>query len=124
MQSKRAKKRAAKWRLAGMIKTSIGCIDCGYNKSPYALQFDHIGDDKKASVSNLIRSDYCWGTIKTEISKCEVVCANCHAVRTKERGQHNSQTYDATSYHESVEKGLQSYVQGLYSQEVIVDFDL
>ena len=124
MQSKRAKKRAAKWRLAGMIKTSVGCIDCGYNKSPYALQFDHIGDDKKGSVSNLIRSDYCWGTIKTEISKCEVVCANCHAVRTKERGQHNSQTYNPTAYHESVEKGLQSYVQGLYSQKVIVDFDL
>lgn len=119
MQSKRAKKRAAKWRLAGMIKTSIGCVDCGYNKSPYALQFDHIGDDKKGSVSNLIRSDYCWGTIKTEISKCEVVCANCHAVRTKERGQH-----DAISYRESVQKDLQSYAQGLYSQEVIVDFDL
>ena len=124
MQSKRAKKRAAKWRLAGMIKTSIGCKDCGYNTSPYALQFDHIGDEKKGSVSNLIRSDYCWDTVKTEISKCEVVCANCHAVRTKERGQHNSQTYDAISYRESAEKVLQSYVQGLYSQKVVVDFDL
>ena len=72
MQSKRAKKRAAKWRLSGMIKTSSGCKDCGYNTSPYALQFDHTGDDKKDSVSNLIRSDYSWSTIKTEILKCEV----------------------------------------------------
>ena len=124
MQSKRAKKRAAKWRLAGMIKTSVGCVDCGYNKSPYALQFDHIEEDKKASVSNLIRSDYCWDTVKAEISKCQVVCANCHAVRTKERGQHNSETYQGpTSYLVSAETNLQSYAQGLYSQKVIADFD-
>lgn len=97
MQSKRAKKRAAKWRLSGMIKTFSGCKDCGYNTSPYALQFDHIGDDKKDSVSNLIRSDYSWSTIKTEISKCEIVCANCHAVRTKARGQHHSICYESPS---------------------------
>ena len=97
MQSKRAKKRAAKWRLSGMIKTFSGCKDCGYNKSPYALQFDHTGDDKKDSVSNLIRSDYSWSTIKAEISKCEIVCANCHAVRTKARGQHHSTCYENPS---------------------------
>ena len=124
LKSPRAKKRAAKWRLSGMIKLEQGCADCGYNKSAYALQFDHIFDNKKASVSNLIRSDYGWATILKEINKCEVVCANCHAIRTHARGQHNSQTYDATSYHEFVEKDLQSYAQGLYSQEVIVDFDL
>lgn len=85
MQSNRAKKRAAKWRLSGMIKKFAGCKDCGYKESPYALQFDHIEDNKKASVSNLIRSDYAWSTIKKEMDKCEVVCANCHAVRTHAR---------------------------------------
>lgn len=125
MQSKRAKKRAAKWRLAGMMKTSIGCVDCGYNTSAYALQFDHIGDDKKGSVSNLIRSDYCWDTVKAEISKCEVVCANCHAVRTKQRGQHNSKTYQGpTSYRGTEEKDLQSYAQEPYFQKATADFDL
>ena len=89
-KSPRAKKRAAKWRLAGMIKTQSGCIDCGYSNHAQALQFDHTGDDKKDSVSNLIRSDYSWDTIKKEILKCEIVCANCHAVRTKARGQHYS----------------------------------
>ncbi len=68
-----------------MIKKFAGCKDCGYKESPYALQFDHIEDNKKASVSNLIRSDYAWATIKTEMDKCEVVCANCHAVRTHAR---------------------------------------
>jgi len=68
-----------------MIKKFAGCKDCGYKESPYALQFDHIEDNKKASVSNLIRSDYAWSTIKKEMDKCEVVCANCHAVRTHAR---------------------------------------
>lgn len=88
--SRRARKRAAKWRLAQIHKLAQGCADCGYNESAYALQFDHVEGDKKDSVSNLIRSDYAWNTIKEEILKCEVVCANCHAVRTKARGQHHS----------------------------------
>lgn len=85
VKSPRAKKRAAKWRLAQMIKRERGCIDCGYNEHPVALQFDHVGDDKKGNVSNLIRSDYSWKTILKEIDKCEVRCANCHAVVTARR---------------------------------------
>lgn len=88
--SARAKKRAAKWRLAQIHKLAQGCADCGYNTDAYALQFDHINGDKKKNVSDLIRSDYGWRTIVEEIQKCEVVCANCHAIRTKLRGQHYS----------------------------------
>jgi hypothetical protein len=90
--SLRAKKRAIKWRLTQIIKASKGCADCGYNTNGVALQFDHMGD-KKGNVSNLIRSDYAWSTIMDEINKCEVVCANCHAVRTKSRGQHRAMPF-------------------------------
>ena len=83
-RSERAKKRAIKWRLTQIIKVPRGCHDCGYNEHGVALQFDHLRD-KKASISNMIRSDYSWESIKLEILKCEVVCANCHAVRTKSR---------------------------------------
>lgn len=85
LMSPRAKKRAAKWKLAGMIKTANGCVDCGYAKHAQALQFDHISSNKKAAVSNLIRSDYAWTTILIEISKCEIRCANCHAIMTASR---------------------------------------
>ena len=68
-----------------MIKKHHGCKDCGYSDHAQALQFDHIDDNKKASVSNLIRSDYSWKTILEEIKKCEVRCANCHAVVTADR---------------------------------------
>ena len=83
--SPRARKRGAKWRLSQWIKLAQGCVDCGYNEHAVALQFDHINDDKKASVSNLIRSDYAWSTILKEIKKCEVRCSNCHAVITSRR---------------------------------------
>lgn len=83
--SARARKRRNNWRLAGMIKIASGCIDCGYAAHAEALQFDHIDNNKKASVSNLVRSDYSWATIMTEINKCEVRCANCHAVKTSQR---------------------------------------
>lgn len=68
-----------------MIKLASGCIDCGYAAHAAALQFDHIDDNKKANVSDLIRSDYGWNTIKKEIDKCVVRCANCHAVITASR---------------------------------------
>lgn len=92
VKSPRAQKRADKWALAQQIKMDHGCKDCGYRENPYALQFDHISDDKKDSVSNLIRSDYSWETILVEINKCEVVCANCHAIRTQNRKTSSFQT--------------------------------
>lgn len=88
--SRRAENRANKWQAAQIHKLAHGCADCGYNASAYALQFDHVRGDKKANVSDLIRSDYKWETVLEEIDKCEVVCANCHAIRTKSRGQHHS----------------------------------
>ena len=68
-----------------MIKTATGCLDCGYAAHAAALQFDHTDSNKKANVSDLIRSDYSWKTIKEEINKCVVRCSNCHAVITAER---------------------------------------
>lgn len=91
--SPRARKRAAKWRLAQIIKLNSGCIDCGYTKNAVALQFDHTSNDKFKNVSDMIRSDYAWSTIKREIEKCEIRCANCHAEMTHLRKLQNSQQY-------------------------------
>ena len=81
--SARARKRRTNHRLADMIKIASGCIDCGYAAHAEALQFDHTGNDKKGNVSDLIRSDYAWTTIMAEINKCDIRCANCHAVRKR-----------------------------------------
>lgn len=66
------------------IKLERGCTDCGYNSRPEALDFDHVRGEKKFSVSNC---NYSWQKIEEEIAKCDVVCANCHRVRTADRGK-------------------------------------
>ena len=72
------------------IKANTPCVDCGGQFSPYAMQFDHLFD-KENDVSNLMRSCVSLERLQTEINKCEVVCANCHAVRTHEARQEASE---------------------------------
>ena len=67
------------------IKLERGCVDCGYNAHPAALHFDHLpGVEKTAGIAKLI-GRIGREPMLAEIAKCEVVCANCHAVRTAER---------------------------------------
>jgi hypothetical protein len=62
------------------IKQNSGCADCGLT-NPIVLDFDHL-KDKKYNVSRMIHDGFSWAAIKKEIAKCEVVCANCHRIRT------------------------------------------
>ena len=65
-------------------KLAAGCMDCGYNKHFAALQFDHRPGEIK--LFDLAKSK--WHTItkvKQEMAKCDVVCANCHSIRTYTR---------------------------------------
>ncbi len=71
---------------AAAIKLARGCADCGYNAHPRALEFDHLpGTDKVAGIAYMTGTGQPWARIEAEIAKCEVVCANCHAIRTAER---------------------------------------
>ena len=64
------------------IKTTSGCISCGYNSHPAALDFNHIDPStKKFDVSTRLQQ-YCWARLEEEIAKCEVLCANCHRIHT------------------------------------------
>lgn len=66
---------------------SSGCVVCGYNKCNEALDFHHVDSStKEKSISDLL----CSGSmddLKKEISKCVVLCANCH--REHHAGQLN-----------------------------------
>jgi len=64
------------------LKVAAGCVDCGYNVNPHALDFDHVRGEKVGNVARMLSSNYAWSTIEAEIAKCEVVCANCHRIRT------------------------------------------
>ena len=57
------------------------CLDCG-EADPVVLEFDHALGEKKYNLSDLILRYSGWETIRAEIEKCEVRCANCHRRRT------------------------------------------
>ena len=88
MRQKRERiKSLAEWMRE--LKTSQPCVDCGGFFHPAAMTFDHLpGTIKRAEVSNLLHSGY-RQVLLDEIAKCELVCANCHAVRTFNREQSN-----------------------------------
>lgn len=52
-----------------------GCVLCGYNKCLDAIEFHHVGD-KSFSLSKVRQQSV--RIVKNELSKCIVVCANCH----------------------------------------------
>ena len=61
------------------------CVDCGAS-DPRVLEFDHReGSCKRASISVLVTEGYSLDAIATEIEKCDVRCANCHTIRTREQ---------------------------------------
>ena len=67
---------------------NVPCIDCGHTFDPVCMDFDHLPQfSKTMNVAGMIRRRMRWETIKAEIDKCELVCANCHRLRTKARGE-------------------------------------
>ena len=62
------------------------CADCGKTYQPCQMEFDHReGTAKTRNVADMVsRSE---SIIRAEIVKCDLVCANCHRLRTHARGQ-------------------------------------
>jgi hypothetical protein len=82
----RNRRRQRKLDEVNRIKTESGCVDCGWNVHPAGLEFDHDPEFVKVeAVSRLI--PFSMDRIRAEIAKCDVVCANCHRLRSVQRGQ-------------------------------------
>lgn len=69
----------------GMIDSlkDVPCVDCGNRYDPCVMDFDHVEEDKSFNVSS--GKNMSWEKLKQEIDKCEVVCSNCHRIRTRDR---------------------------------------
>lgn len=61
------------------------CADCGIQYHFAAMQFDHVKGEKLFNIGTLRGKNMAMAKILAEIEKCEVVCANCHAIRTYNR---------------------------------------
>ena len=66
------------------LKTKTPCVDCGINYPYYVMDFDHVRGQKHANVMELV-STLSKKKIDEEIAKCEIVCSNCHRIRTHMR---------------------------------------
>lgn len=73
------RRRAQERRLYIQQEKSKPCADCGIQYPYYVMDFDHVRGVKKVRVSALVNA--AWETLKAEIAKCDVVCANCHRLR-------------------------------------------
>lgn len=76
---RKSSKRARQW--VWEYKSQRACVRCGFSHAA-ALQFHHKRD-KRREVSQIKT----LGAIKMEIEKCELLCANCHAIEHYEQGR-------------------------------------
>ncbi len=67
---------------------NVPCADCGGRYPTCAMDLDHVHGAKEFKVSEAVQR--CYGLVfervRAEIAKCEVVCANCHRIRTERSG--------------------------------------
>lgn len=83
-QYNQAERRQRNRDLINQLK-DFPCTDCGVKYLPCVMDFDHINDDKEFNVSHLVSECAKTEKILTEVAKCELVCANCHRMRTYNR---------------------------------------
>ncbi len=56
------------------------CVDCGGVFPYYVYDFHHLDPTQKEMQFNRLRRRS-WETIKAELDKCVLLCANCHRIR-------------------------------------------
>lgn len=76
----RAKSKQANVAIIDEFKLSNGCKVCGYDTDPVALDLHHRSDDKILNVSTMAARHYRQQVVVEEMSKCDVLCANCHRI--------------------------------------------
>jgi transposase len=74
------------------IKEESGCVDCGEKYPHYMLDFDHLPEFEKLGSPTQMVHKYSWDKAIKEMSKCDIVCSNCHKIRTWQRYLDNNQT--------------------------------
>ncbi len=74
-------------KAAAILRLGGKCIECGWHGNQAALQFHHTDPKKKDFIIGNVANKN-WESIKVELKKCVLLCANCHAIRhsTKDGG--------------------------------------
>jgi hypothetical protein len=64
-------------------KESNPCKDCGKYYPYCVMDFDHLGDKK--DIVSVLANKGSRKQVWEEIEKCDLVCSNCHRIRTHNR---------------------------------------
>lgn len=64
------------------VLKSKPCTDCKCSYPYYVMDYDHLDTTTKSGLVSLLRRHLSWKRLEIEIAKCELVCANCHRIRT------------------------------------------
>lgn len=86
--SPRLPERRARWRRqAAMLDQlrDVPCADCGGRFPPCSMDFDHREPAQKQSSVPAMIGRAGDARILAEAAKCDIVCANCHRIRTLQR---------------------------------------
>jgi hypothetical protein len=63
---------------------AVPCMDCGVTFPPCVMDFDHREDEKKEFCVSM-KWNCSAHKLQGELIKCDVVCSNCHRIRTAMR---------------------------------------
>lgn len=66
-------------------KTSHPCADCNTLYPAVCMDFDHVRGKKSENVASMVYRGASNLKILEEITKCDLVCSNCHRIRTQTR---------------------------------------
>lgn len=66
-------------------KNANPCKDCGRNFPYYVMDFDHCKGKKTNNINEITKRNLSFAKLQNELKKCELVCSNCHRVRTHKR---------------------------------------
>ncbi|HEY4226729.1 MAG TPA: hypothetical protein VGM49_00190 [Candidatus Limnocylindrales bacterium] len=84
----RIEEHRARWRYHADILDqlrSVPCADCGGTFPQCSMDFDHRDPSTKTRAVTQMISNASIERILAEAAKCDIVCANCHRLRTFQR---------------------------------------
>ena len=96
----KAMERKQKRKMGAIAQLGTYCRDCGLDLRihPECADFDHVRGHRVNHIGRLLAAR--WELFEAELEKCELVCANCHRIRTHHRltGNKSCTTIGEDSY--------------------------